>query len=76
MTLLLMLAAARKLPQADRFTRSGNRAKGSFGLAHRMFGKRLGIVGLGRIGQEIAKRVCAFEMEVAYTGRSEKPDQP
>ncbi len=76
MTLLLMLATARKLPQADRFTRGGDWAKGGFGLAHRMFGKRLGIVGLGRIGQEIAKRARAFDMEIAYTGRSEKPDLP
>ena len=76
MTLLLMLATARKLPQADRFTRSGGWAKGGFPLAHRMFGKRLGSVGLGRIGQEIAKRAQAFDMEVAYSGRSKKDDIP
>lgn len=76
MALGLMLCAARQLPQADRFVRSGAWGTSSYPLTARMFGKRLGIVGLGRIGQAIARRAEAFEMEIAYWSRAPKADVP
>jgi len=39
-------------------------------------GARLGLVGIGRIGQAIAKRAAAFDMSIAYTSRNERPDLP
>ncbi|MDQ6679782.1 MAG: 2-hydroxyacid dehydrogenase [Pseudomonadota bacterium] len=70
----LMLAVARRIPQADRYVREGQWPKGPAPLARKVSGSRLGIVGLGRIGNAIAKRAEAFEMQVAYTSRSAKAE--
>ena len=72
----LMLSAARQLPAADRFVRGGHWLQGNMPLARKMSGARLGIVGMGRIGQAIAQRALAFNMNVAYTARSAKPALP
>ena len=72
----LMLCAARQLPAADRFVREGRWPQGAMPLATKMSGARLGIVGMGRIGQSIAQRAAAFGMVIAYTARSAKPDLP
>jgi hydroxypyruvate reductase len=72
----LMLSAARQLPAADRFVRNGHWLQGNMPLARKMSGARLGIVGMGRIGQAIAKRALAFDMGIAYTARSAKPGLP
>ena len=72
----LMLSAARQLPAADRFVRAGQWPLGAMPLARKMSGARLGIVGMGRIGQAIAQRALAFNMSVAYTARSAKPALP
>lgn len=70
----LMLSAARQLPAADRYVRAGEwAAKGPMPLARKMSGARIGIVGMGRIGQAIAHRAAAFGMSIAYTARSAKP---
>jgi D-3-phosphoglycerate dehydrogenase len=45
-------------------------------LTTRVWGKRLGIVGLGRIGRAVARRAEGFGMPVAYSGRTRKPDLP
>lgn len=69
----LMLCAARQLPAADRHVRSGQwAASGAMPLARKMSGARLGLVGMGRIGQAIAHRALAFGMSVAYTSRQPK----
>ena len=69
----LMLCVARRLPQADHYVRAGSWVRdGAMPLARKMSGARLGIVGLGRIGQAIADRATAFGMSVAYTTRSAK----
>ncbi len=71
----LMLSVARRIPLADRYVRAGRWAKeGPMPLARKVSGARLGIVGLGRIGQAIASRAEAFGMSIAYTGRSAKPE--
>lgn len=72
----LMLALARTLPEADRFVRDGKWQHGMFPLRSQLHGKTLGIVGLGRIGKEIARRMESFGMTVVYFGRSEQVDQP
>lgn len=66
----LMLAVARRIPQADRFVRSNEWPKGPIALARKITGSRLGIVGMGRIGQAIAHRAGAFAMDISYTARS------
>jgi len=73
----LMLCAARQLPAADRYVRDGSwAAKGPMPLARKMSGARLGLVGIGRIGQAIAQRATAFGMSIAYTARSARPELP
>ena len=72
----LMLSAARQLPAADRFVRAGLWPQGAMPLARRMSGARLGLLGMGRIGQAIATRALAFGMSVAYHARSPRPGLP
>lgn len=70
----LMINVARRFVEADAYLRVGKwEAHGSHNfLGHRMGGKTVGIVGLGRIGQAIAKRAAAFECTIKYTGRNPK----
>ena len=66
----LIIDTARQISAADRFVREARWSGGErFGLSTRVSGKRLGIVGLGRIGQAIAKRAAGFDMAVRYTSR-------
>jgi lactate dehydrogenase-like 2-hydroxyacid dehydrogenase len=75
LALALMLSVARRVPQADRYVRENLWAeRGALPLATKMSGKRLGIVGLGRIGKAIAARAQAFGMTIAYTGRARQAD--
>ena len=76
LTVGLMLALARTLPEADRFVRDGHWAKGMFPLRSQLHGKTVGVLGLGRIGKEIATRLKSFGMEVVYFGRKEQAGQP
>lgn len=64
----LMFAVAKRIPEADRFTRAG-KYKGwepELLLGTELSGKTLGILGLGRIGAGVAKRAKAMEMKVLY----------
>jgi lactate dehydrogenase-like 2-hydroxyacid dehydrogenase len=70
----LLLAAARQVVSADKFVRCGEWSAGRYPMTSRVFGARLGIVGLGRIGRAVAVRALAFGMDIAYTGRTPKPD--
>jgi hydroxypyruvate reductase len=72
----LMLSCARQLPAADRYVRAGHWLQANMPLARKMSGARLGIVGMGRIGQAIAKRALAFDMSISYTARSAKAALP
>jgi hydroxypyruvate reductase len=70
----LMLSVARRIPQADQYVRTGRWGReGAMPLTRKVSGARLGIVGLGRIGQAIATRAQAFGMSIAYTARNQKP---
>ena len=77
LAIALMLAAARQIPAADRYVREGRWvASGPMPLARKMSGARLGLVGIGRIGQAIATRALGFGMSVAYTARHARPELP
>lgn len=76
LAIALMLCAARQLPAAERYVRSGQWLKGPMPLARKMSGARLGLVGMGRIGQAIAQRAQAFGMQIAYHTRSPKAGVP
>lgn len=76
MALLLMLAVTRKLPAANDFAKADKWPDHSFDRTHTIGGKKLGIIGLGRIGAKIAERAQAFDMEIGWHGPNEKPDVP
>ena len=77
MTLALMLGLARKIPQADAYVRAGRWVSdGAFAYTGELTGATVGILGLGRIGKEIALRCQAMRMRVVYHGRSEQAHQP
>ena len=76
LAIALALNVARRIPQADRYVRDGRWTQGPVPLATKLSGARMGIVGMGRIGQAIAHRARAFGMHIAYTARSAKPDLP
>lgn len=75
-TIGLMVALARRIPQADRYVRDGKWPSGAFPLQGELTGKTVGIVGLGRIGKEIALRCQAMKMRVVYFGRHRQANQP
>lgn len=74
--LLLMLNVARRAVEGDAFVRAGLWKKGPLQLGTSLSGKRVGIVGLGRIGQAVAQRAKAFNMQIVYFGPRSKPGQP
>ncbi len=77
MAMLLMLGACRRAAEGEMMMRKGWRQRFGMGefLGHKVSGKRLGIYGMGRIGQAMAKRARAFDMEVLYSNRTRlKPE--
>ena len=71
LTIALLLAVPRRLVEGERLARSGGWAGWSptFMLGHRVSGKRLGIIGMGRIGQAVARRARGFGMQIHYYNR-------
>ena len=76
MTVALILAVPRRLAEGERLVRSGDWA--GWGptsmLGHRIWGKRLGIIGMGRIGSAVARRARGFGLSVHYHNRRRVPD--
>jgi lactate dehydrogenase-like 2-hydroxyacid dehydrogenase len=70
----LLIDVARGMSAADRFVRRGDWLRGQFPLAARVSSKRLGVLGLGRIGRAIAKRAAGFDMETRYHNRAPVAD--
>jgi D-3-phosphoglycerate dehydrogenase len=66
MGLALMLSIARQIPTGDACVRRGEWPRTTLPLTTRVFGKRLGILGLGRVGRAVAKRAAGFDMSIAY----------
>ena len=74
LTLGLILALSRRLPEAERFARDGDWQRGGgLALGTDVSGKTLGIVGLGRIGVAVAERADAFGMEIAFHDTFREP---
>jgi len=69
LTLGLMIDVARGIGASERYLRRGEWPKGPYPLQRKVSGKRVGIVGLGRIGKAIAKRAEAFDMALKYHNR-------
>ena len=76
LTVGLLVATVRRLPQAERHLRAGLWPKGSFPNSPSLRGRRVGIVGLGRIGKAVARRLEAFGLDIAYHGRSRQAAVP
>jgi len=74
MALALLLAVARDIVVGDRFVRAGKWMEGSYPLVRKIGGRKVGILGMGRIGRAIAKRAAAFGMVVGYHNRRAVPD--
>jgi lactate dehydrogenase-like 2-hydroxyacid dehydrogenase len=69
----MMLSLMRRLPESQEHVKSGAWSKGLFQLTTTLAGKRVGIAGMGRIGQDLAKRLEPFTVEIAYSGPNPKP---
>jgi hydroxypyruvate reductase len=71
--LALILNTLRKLPQSEKYMRGGNWAsRGPYPLTTSLGGKVLGVLGLGRIGEAVAKRAMACGMTIRYHNRNKK----
>ena len=71
--LALVLNTVRKFPQSEKYLRAGHWAsRGPYPLTTSLGGKTLGILGLGRIGEAIAKRASACGMKIRYHNRNKK----
>ncbi len=69
----MMLTQARGMVGAQTWVRDGSWvAKGGYPLQNRVWGKRAGILGLGRIGHEVARRLVGFDMDIAYCSPAPK----
>ena len=68
----LLLCTVRELPQADRYLREGKWLDGDYRLTTSLRGRKAGVVGLGRIGKAIARRLEAFGLPVSYYGRNKQ----
>src|SRR2546430_8594155 len=73
----LLMAAARRVAEADKFARAGKfKAWGpKMFLGYDIYGKTLGLVGLGRIGQAVARRAAGFNMRVVFYDAEPIPEQ-
>lgn len=74
--MMLLLAVARRLGEAERFVRAGRWTAGKFPLATSLKGKTCGVLGMGNIGRAFAERAAAFGMCIAYSTPSPKPELP
>ena len=69
----MVIARSRDIVGASQWVRSGNWAKqGNYALQTKVTGKRVGIVGLGRIGRSVAERLVPFETDIHYYSRAPK----
>ncbi|MGF1620710.1 MAG: 2-hydroxyacid dehydrogenase [Rhodomicrobiaceae bacterium] len=79
MTMALILAVPRRLSEGAQFLESGaNDWRGwspTWMLGHRIYGKKLGIIGMGRIGQAVARRAKAFGLSINYHNRRRVPSE-
>ena len=74
MAFALILASMRRIVEGESFVRSGAWTKGQLPLGKSLGGRRLGVIGYGRIGRAIARRAAAFRMSVAYCDLAKAAD--
>lgn len=74
LTMALLLATCRKLSFCERALRKGEWQQGAAQVGSRVHGKTLGIVGMGAIGQAVARRAAGFNMNILYHGPNPKPN--
>ena len=74
LTVAMLLALARHIPQADQGLRAGRWDRKKY-MGSEVYGKTLGVIGLGKIGREVAKRLQSFEMHVLGYDPYLKPEQ-
>lgn len=67
LALALALAACRRIPEGDRYVRAGKWLAGRLPPGRKLTGMRAGIIGLGRIGIEVARRLEGFKTDIRYT---------
>lgn len=72
----LVLGAVRRIAYHDRYVRAGKWLDKAAPLTDRLWGAKMGILGLGRIGMVIARRAESFKMEIAYCNRNKRTDVP
>ncbi|MEO7402645.1 MAG: NAD(P)-dependent oxidoreductase, partial [Burkholderiales bacterium] len=72
----LVLGAVRRIAYHDRYVRAGKWLEKAAPLTDRLWGSKMGILGLGRIGMVIARRAESFKMEIAYCNRNKRTDVP
>jgi lactate dehydrogenase-like 2-hydroxyacid dehydrogenase len=72
LTVGLLIATVRKIPQAERFLRSGGWTEGGYPLSASLRNRKVGIAGLGRIGAAVGRRISAMDLSVSYYGRNKK----
>ena len=73
LAIALLVSVARSIPEGDRFVREGVWKQKIMRFTQSITGKKIGILGMGRIGQAIAQRAEAFRLHVSYHGPREKP---
>lgn len=76
LTIALLLATIRELPRAERYLRAGKWPSGAFPLTATLRDRTIGIVGMGRIGKAIARRLVGFGRPIAYHSRRAAHDVP
>jgi glyoxylate reductase len=77
LTFALILSCARRIVEADRFVKAGlwqDLANESELFGTNLTGKTLGIIGMGRIGEAVARRAAAFQMKIIYSSNSSHPE--
>ena len=77
MAVMMLLNCSRRFCEWERYARAGEWEKaGDPPLARAINGRKVGILGLGRIGQDIARKLQAFGCQIVYHGRRKQDDQP
>ena len=77
LAIALLLAATRRMVSYDRYVREGRWiTEGDPPLTRGIAGRRIGVVGMGRIGQAIAHKLSVFGCDIAYFARNRRPDLP
>lgn len=75
-TVGLLLATVRRLPQSERYLREGRWLQAPFPLSPTLRDRTVGLMGMGRIGARIARRIAGFDVPVVYHARRPRPDVP